>query len=121
MTLKLNLVKCWVLCKAPFLSTVYIGVSKEKIKSIFSKLYFLTFSKYLAESGNDIPIVLVYLANVLLDFPGILFCSCINVLIPKSCAAFITGYVTYPPTPITTSGLNSFIFFLALKYAAGIK
>ena len=62
----------------------------------------------------------ILLKNILV-LPGILFCSCKTVLIFKLCAALITGYVTYPPTQITTSGLNSFIILIHSFFALAIK
>ena len=70
---------------------------------------------FATSSENDIN----WLMKYLLDNPTTEFCSWINVFFPNFLAALITGAVTYPPAPITTSGLNSLIiflhFFLAFK------
>lgn len=47
--------------------------------------------------------------------PGITFCSWIRVGMWESAAAMRMGPHTYPPVPITTSGLNCFRMDLALK------
>ena len=64
------------------------------------------------DDSNDTPTKSQYLLKNLLDLPGNEFCSCKKVLKPNFFALTITGTVTYPPTPITISGLNSLIIFL---------
>ena len=66
----------------------------------------------LIEDSKETPIKSALLAKNKLAFPATLFCSWIKVLTPSLLSAYITGTVIYPPTPITTSGLNSLIVFL---------
>jgi len=47
--------------------------------------------------------------------PGNAFCSCIRVGIPSLEAALTVGQETYPPVPITRSGENFLIIFLAAE------
>ena len=72
----------------------------------------LFFGNSLRVDSNVTPILSAYLVKYLLDNPTTEFCSWINVFLPNFLAAHITGPVTYPPAPITTSGENSLIIFL---------
>ena len=55
--------------------------------------------------------VSTYLDKIFVVTPGYAFDSCISVGIPSFAAANSTGPATYPPVPITMSGLNFFIIF----------
>ena len=61
--------------------------NKDKINISYDKNY----KSETEESLKLTPTPSTILDKILLDLPGILFCSCIKVLIPNLCAASITG------------------------------
>ena len=70
--------------------------------------------------GKETHTALQNLEIILLDKPGIEFCSCIKIGIFNFFAALHTGKVIYPPTPINISGLNlssiSYALLIAFLY-----
>ena len=75
-----------------------------------------TFAPFLilsCASLNDTNIVSAFPDNIFTALPGKALLSCNNVGIFRLCAAEIVAPQIYPPVPITISGLNSFIIFLA--------
>ena len=62
-------------------------------------------------SSNPNKTVFTFLASTFTESPGNALLSCRRVGIFNLFAALITGIQIYPPVPITTSALNSFIIF----------
>ena len=68
---------------------------------------FSWFLKYLMDSSNVTKYLSTYLDNILLVTPGKLFCSWKATFALVLVALYNIGPLTYPPVPITRSGLNS--------------
>ena len=64
------------------------------------------------ESSKLVNTVVTILASILLVTPGKEFCSCTTVGTLLIAALNNTGPLTYPPVPITISGLNFLTTFL---------
>ena len=82
---------------------IFTGVP---VKTIFLAFFILGMA-----SLKETNIVFVFLAKILIAFPGNALLSCNTVGIPNLCASEIVAPQMYPPVPITTSGLNSLIIF----------
>ena len=91
---------------------IFTGVP---VKTIFLALCILSLA-----SSNDINTTSAFFARNFTAFPGKALLSCNATGIFSFLAAHTTGPQIYPPAPITTSGLNSFIIFFASPYPLNV-
>src|SRR5699024_8548204 len=96
------------------LYVLYLSIVKISFLMGFPVILTLSgYLKHLRDSSKVAATTSTYLDNILFVIPGKAFCSWIIVGMFILLAVYTTGPHTYPPVPITTSGLNSFIICFA--------